>query len=228
MGVSKGEYGCTSPVIFPKLAFIVATDVEADILVKPALEKCGLLGRHDIWIIKTGKGKVNATLSTAMSLSAINSLDPKKFKECMFVNIGSCAANKFALEKATVVQIDEVFDGDCIFENTQRERVCPPPLSLSTKSSRDVNRCLTQDMLENLFIKDFNYNPYYVDSELFGIAAACSQFGVRLASLKSVSCLINESIKDTEYAYTEILGWDEKLVVMLTDYLNSNIDVVLK
>lgn len=179
----------------PKVIIFVAMESEREKIVKPALEKAGLLGRKDIWIVTTGVGKVNATLSTSMvlTLAASRGVDNKDF---IAINVGVCGGNEKAFKEPCVL-IDRVANYDFDTSAVDGDKFRIPGIWL-TDVKKDCATCLTQDH----FCTTLNELPnddeaFYVDMELFGVTAACKNLGVKMVAIKSVCDLIGVD-KQTE------------------------------
>lgn len=204
----------------PKMLILVAMESEREKIVKQAFEKCGFLGRDDIWIVVTGIGKVSATLSTAMILTAVNSVSPTNFPNLKVVNVGVCGGNDATRER-TCVQINGVENYDFAAPSVNNYML------KITEDVEDPNICLTQDH----FCTDASSLPndgkrYYVDMELYGIASACAQFGVSCTSLKAVSDFIGDADQGDQYSG---IGFDaacERLSDFLAEFLKTQ-DVLL-
>lgn len=211
---------------FPKVLLIVAMESERDKIVKPALEKLGLLGRTDIWVATTGVGKVSATLSTTLALLSANSADPSRLKELICVNVGVCGGNKEAAEGFPCVQINKVCNNDFDTSAVDGDAFEKQVITL-TSEVENMRTCFSQDH----FCTDpaelpSDGEPYYVDMELFGIASACAQLGIRLTSLKSVCDVIGGEQKE-QY---EGINFDvacARCAQLLEKYLSTSSDVVL-
>lgn len=214
-------------VEFPKVLIFTAMQSERDKIVQPALTKLGLLGRTDIWSVITGVGKVNAAVSTSMALNAVFALNPQEFTNVLCINVGVCGGNDVAARDAKCVQIHRVCNNDFDTSAVDGEAFRKPVLEVAT--AEKTRTCFTQDH----FCTDPNElpqdgEPYYVDMELFGIAAACSQFGVRLVSLKSVCDVIGSGKQKEQYEgvnFDSACGLTSELLV---EYLSAGTDVVLK
>lgn len=222
---AEGETKAQSKLAFPSVLLLVAMASEREKIVKPALKKLGLLGREDIWVITTGIGKVNATLSTAMVLTAVNSINPQKFPTCLCVNVGVCGGNEIAAREFPAVQINQVvnndFDTGVVTEGFKKQVI-----DITTEVV-GMKTCLTQDH----FCVDTSElpndgKPYYVDMELFGIASACGQFGVRCSALKSVVDQVGSEAQPSEYK-ERFDAACERAAELLIEYLSTCTDVVL-
>lgn len=215
-------------VEFPKVIILTAMKSERDKIVKPALTKLGLLGRTDIWSVITGVGKVNAAVSTSMALNAVFALNPQEFTNVLCINVGVCGGNEVAARDAKCVQIHRACNNDFDTSVVDGEAFRKPTLEVATNVEKP-RTCFTQDH----FCTDPNElpqdgEPYYVDMELFGMAAACAQFGVRLVSLKSVCDVIGSGEQKEQYDGIDFDSACARASELLVEYLSAGTDVVLK
>lgn len=226
--VAAGEQA--TQIEFPKLLIITAMQSERDKIVQPALTKLGLLGRKDIWSVITGVGKVNAAVNTSMALSqvAVNAINPSEFHNVLCINIGVCGGNSVAADKANCTQIHRVcnndFDTSAVDGDAFRKQVLEVAANVEKPRT-----CFTQDH----FCTDVNElpndgEPYYVDMELFGVAAACLQFGIRLVAFKSVCDVIGSGKQKEQYDGVNFDAACERASELLAEYLSTGTDVVLK
>lgn len=215
-------------VEFPKVIILTAMKSERDKIVKPALTKLGLLGRTDIWSVITGVGKVNAAVNTSMALNAVFALNPQEFTNVLCINVGVCGGNEVAARDAKCVQIHRTCNNDFDTRIVDGEAFRKPTLEVATNVEKP-RTCFTQDH----FCTDSNElpqdgEPYYVDMELFGMAAACAQFGVRLVSLKSVCDVIGSGEQKEQYDGIDFDSACTRASELLVEYLSAGTDVVLK
>ena len=210
----------------PKLIIFVATDFECQDIVRPALERLQLFGRKDIWVVRTGAGKVNATLTACLVLCPLLASNPDIAESLLCVNVGVCTGNDVAMKDAPVAQIHRVREYDFNIEALGTKTV--PEFSIAAPVE-DVNICLSQDC----FCTDpatlpNDGKPYYCDMELFGIASACSKLNVRLSALKSVCSVVGD-----EKQVEQFNGGDgyklacQRATDVLVDYLLSGVDITL-
>lgn len=224
--VAAGEQA--TQVEFPKLLIITAMQSERDKIVQPALTKLGLLGCKDIWSVITGVGKVNAAVNTSMALTAVNAINPSEFHNVLCINIGVCGGNSVAADKANCTQIHRVCNNDLDTSVVDGDVFRKPVLEVVANVEKS-RMCFTQDH----FCTDINElpndgEPYYVDMELFGVAAACSHFGIRLAALKSVCDVIGSCEQKEQYDGVNFDAACERASELLAEYLSTGTDVVLK
>lgn len=227
--IKEKEVAAEVPKVeFPKILILTAMQSERDKIVQPALTKLGLLGRTDIWSVITGVGKVNAAVNTSMALNAVYALNPKDFQNVLCINIGVCGGNKVAADIAKSTQVHRVCNNDFDTSAIDGEAFRKPVLEVAANVEKP-RTCFTQDH----FCTDPNElpndgEPYYVDMELFGIAAACSQFGVRLVALKSVCDVIGSGEQKEQYDGVDFDSACERASELLEEYLSTGTDVVLK
>lgn len=224
---AESKKQCSAKVDFPKVVIFVASEKERDLIVKPALEKLGLFGRSDIWSVVTGVGKVNAALSASMLISTLGTASAERVHSVLCVNVGVCGGNAVASEKYPTAQINEVVNNDFYIgggENSDKR----DSLTI-TDVVADMRVCYSQDHL----CVDLNElhvdcdEPCYVDSELYSIAAACANHGVRVCGLKSVSNVVG-TVGQIDL---RIAGFEKACVrasSLLYRYLSNCKDVVLK
>ena len=203
---------------YPRIIFAVATQAERDLILKPALDSLGLLGRSDLWIVVTGEGKVNSTLSMFSTLTTALSLGRKSLEDVLVLNVGVCGGSKSAYSLARASQIDTVIEND--FDGG-RDGDSAMKLNL-TKRFVDSRVCLSQDH-KCSSVKDFpkRGGTYYIDSELFGIARTCATFKVRCAALKSIYYVVPESM-DISFD-----GACKEVSKLLIEYLSTLTDVIV-
>lgn len=213
---------------YPKVLFFVAMESERDRIVRPALERLGLLGRKDIWVVVTGVGKVNAAVNTSMALNLVRAIDAKKLSTVRCINIGVCGGNSVAAEMAKCAQINRVCNNDFDTSAVDGEAFKKPVFEISEKVEKP-RMCLTQDHF-CVDVKELpnDGDPYYVDMELFAIASACANVGVKLFALKSVCDVIGSGEQKEQYDGVNFDAACERASELLAEYLSTGTDVVLK
>lgn len=207
-------------VAFPKVVILVSVDLEREKIVKPALEKAGLMGHNEIWTVVTGVGKVSSAISTTALLSSIVAIRPDAVKDVVIVNVGVCSGNALAVD-APCVQINRVVNNDLELCELEEGKTRKEVVTL-TQEVKDMRVCYSQD---HSFVGSDGVPEDcagYVDMELYGIAQACAQFGVRCVGIKSVCKGVGGKVAiDYETACKNAFD-------LLADYLSNSHDVVLK
>lgn len=222
-----GEKQGTFKVDFPKVIIFVALEKERDLIVKPALEKLGLLGRKDIWSVVTGVGKVSAALTTSMLLAQLSAVSKERLRSVVCINVGVCGGNALAAEKQPTAQINRVVNNDFVVgvgeDLSKREWIA------ITEVVADMRTCYTMDH----FCRDLSELPSntnelcYVDMELYSVAAACATYDISVVGLKSVSDVIGETHQTDKY----VDNFDTACASaadLLSRYLSNRTDVVVK
>lgn len=189
----------------PKVIIFTATSSERDKIIKPALVSAGLLGRVDLWLMVTGIGKVDATAAAAVILSQYATPDT------VCINVGICSGNIEAEKNSPCVVIDRVYNGDFDMSLVDGFPYHKPFLDLVEMETPNFT-CFTQDSFANSAeAVAYGYDmteetaeevpkwvmrvlgegvPFYVDTELYGIARTCNKLSMRLVAIKSVSALV--------------------------------------
>ena len=185
---------------YPKVIIFHAIDAERDKIITPVLENLEY-GRKDVWVLKTGVGKVNAAMSASVLLGRF------KKKDTLCINVGVCGGNEKALKESPCAVIDRVVEGDFDTSFVDGVPFDRPKLSL-TKSDKDLATCFTQDHITSKLsdISEVAGIPFnssdelvYADMELYAIAKVCSTLGFRLTAIKSVSDVIGEDGQADQY-----------------------------
>lgn len=226
--VERDSNSAVDAVKYPSVLFFVALESERDKIVRPALERLGLLGRKDIWIVVTGVGKVNAAVNTSMVLNLVRAIDAKKLSTVRCINIGVCGGNSVAAEMAKCAQINRVCNNDFDTSAVDGEVFKKQVLEISEKVEKP-RMCLTQDhfCVDVKELPDCE-EPYYVDMELFAVASACANVGVKLFAVKSVCDVIGSREQKDQYLGVDFDCACSNASELLSDYLSTFSDVLLK
>lgn len=158
---------------YPKVIIFHATDAERDKIVTPALSNLGYSGK-DVWVVKTGIGKVNATIASTLLLS--------RFAEnkTVCINVGVCGGSEGAYRNNPCISTTAVVDGDI------NPFVDSGTLDLTASAkSKPYSLVITADSIRHSHV-EFD-GEWYSDSELFGIAKVCNTLGFQLKAIKSIS-----------------------------------------
>lgn len=186
---------------YPKVIIFYAMDSERDKIIKPAIIKLGFVGKY-IWLSNIGVGKVSATLNAGILLSRF--LGAKK-THC--INVGVCGGSPTAAKDYPCVEIDRVYNND---HDTSAVDGLPfdkqfidlhtfglEPMYCFTQDRFMTNPREVQTSVGKIAPKDI---PWYVDMELFGVAAVCKELGFDLTAIKSVSDVVGTKKQKEQYA----------------------------
>lgn len=209
--------------ICPKAIIFVAMESERDNIVTPALTNLGLTGREDIWVVVTGVGKVRAALTASKTLFLLQLLHGvEAVEKCKCINVGVVGGSELAYKNHPVSRVLVSVNNDF---NTSE--VTPNFIKDEINLGDGNMTCLTQDH----FCMDPSDLPdsgmWYVDMELYSIAAACVSSGAKLTAIKSVSDVIGCSNQEEEYN-TNFKYACERASKLLEDELCNHSDVMLK
>lgn len=184
------------PLQCPKIIFFVAMEEERDKIITPALQKLGLLGRDDIWVVVTGIGKVNAALSASKALFTCLAFYGDELKNCTCINVGVCGGSPATVKRPTVkvgISAEADFDVSAFLPDYKHTRF---------QLSKSYSICLTQDhvctKIRELPI-DSDTVPYFIDMELYSLAKACLLYKTKLISIKSVSDIVGNKAQKDEF-----------------------------
>lgn len=181
----------------PKAIIFVAMENERTDIVTPVLKELGLAGSEDVWVVVTGVGKVRAALITTKTLFVLQLMYGDEAKKCTCINVGVCGGSELAYKNHKAVEIGSVvnndFDTSVVTPDFKKEVIQLKP------ELDDGFTCLTQDhfCVDKSELPD--ENMWYVDMELFGIAAACKSAGMKLQAIKSITDVIGADKQDKAY-----------------------------
>ena len=211
---------------YPNVVIFHAMDSERDKIIKPAIIKLGFVGKK-IWVSKMGAGKVSATLNAGILLSRF--LSARKVK-C--INVGVCGGSVVAAKDFPCEIIDRVYNNDF---DTSAVSGLPfnkqyidlgnfglEPMYCFTQDHIMVNPKEVQISVGKSAPKDI---PWYVDMELFGLAAVCKELGFELTAIKSVSDVIGTKKQIEEYAGDGFDKACERASKLLTEVLAKHLDL---
>lgn len=210
---------------YPKVIIFYAMDSEREKIIKPAIIKLGCVGKL-IWVSKLGIGKVSATLKSGILLSRFLG---NRGIHC--INVGVCGGSATAAKDFPCMKIDRVYNNDHDTSAVDGLPFDKPYIDLGVFGLEPMY-CFTQDhfMTNPKEVQTSvgkvapNGIPWYIDMELFGVAAVCKELGFELTAIKSVSDVIGTKKQKDQYAGD---GFDkacerasELLAETLTKYLN--------